>query len=108
MNDNPIYDNLDKSEPEGDTPVYDNAWFDHLTGAVTEGEPEPSEDNYPHKWMPSRDVRLWLYSIAIAAAILLIGYGALTIAQGGLWLSLVGALLGFAPAVAARNVPPKG
>lgn len=59
----------------------------------------------PNKWVPSPAVRLWLYGIAVALAALLIGYGILTVEQGGLWLALFGAILGTGNAVAARNVP---
>lgn len=59
----------------------------------------------PNKWVPSPGVRLWLYGIAVALAALLVGYGILTIEQGGLWLALFGAILGTGNAVAARNVP---
>lgn len=59
----------------------------------------------PNKWVPSPDARLWLYGIAVALAALLIGYGILTVEQGGLWLALFGAILGTGNAVAARNVP---
>ncbi len=59
----------------------------------------------PNKWVPSPSARLWLYGIAVAVAALLIGYGILTVEQGGLWLALFGAILGTGNAVAARNVP---
>lgn len=59
----------------------------------------------PNKWVPSPAARLWLYGIAIAVAGLLVGYGILTVEQGGLWLAVIGAILGTGNAVAARNVP---
>lgn len=80
-----------------DTPIYDN-------GGNPDPEPEQNNDT-PNKWIPSRAVRLWLYGIAVAVAALLIGYGFLTVEQGGLWLVLLASILGVAPAVAARNVP---
>jgi hypothetical protein len=59
----------------------------------------------PDRWIPSRAVRLWLYGIAAATAAVLIGYGILTIEQGGLWLVLVSAVLGVGNLLAAGNVP---
>ena len=59
----------------------------------------------PNRWVPSPAARLWLYGIAVAVAALLVGYGILTIEQGGLWLAVIGAILGTSNAVAARNVP---
>ncbi len=59
----------------------------------------------PNRWVPSPEVRLWMYGVAVAVAALLIGYGILTIEQGGLWLAVIGAILGTGNAVAARNVP---
>lgn len=59
----------------------------------------------PNRWIPSPAARLWMYGVAVAVAALLIGYGILTIEQGGLWLAVVGAILGTGNAVAARNVP---
>ena len=79
-----------------DTPIYDN----------TVNPPEPEQNNTtPNKWIPSREVRLWLYGVAVTTAAVLVGYGVMTIEQGGLWLALIGALLGVGNAVAARNVP---
>lgn len=80
-----------------DTPIYDN---------VGNPDPEPEQNNdTPNRWIPSRAARLWLYGVAVAAAALLVAYGVLTIEQSGVWLVLIGALLGVAPAVAAGNVP---
>lgn len=59
----------------------------------------------PNKWIPRPAVRAWLYGIAIAVGALLVGYGALTAEQGGLWLALVGAILGGTNAVATKNLP---
>lgn len=60
----------------------------------------------PNRFIPSPKVRAWLYSIAAAGAPLLIGYGFLTVEQGGLWLGLAGAVLGVSGnLLAAGNVP---
>lgn len=52
----------------------------------------------------NRRVRIWLYSVAVALAALLVGYGVLTIEQSGLWLALFGALSAVAPVVALDNI----
>ena len=65
----------------------------------------PQNNQTPNRWIPSREARLWLYGVAVAVAAVLVGYGVVTIEQGGLWLALIGALLGVGNAVAARNVP---
>lgn len=59
----------------------------------------------PNAWVPSPAMRLWLYGVLVAAAALGIGYGILTVEQGGLWLALFAAILGVGPLLAARNVP---
>lgn len=74
-----------------------------MTTPRTRAEARPQRT--PNRWIPSTAARLWLYGVAVAVAALLIGYGVMTIEQGGLWLALIGALLGTGNAVAARNVP---
>lgn len=59
----------------------------------------------PNRWIPSPAARLWLYGVLVALAALGVGYGLLTIEQGGLWLALGAAVLGVGNAVAAGNVP---
>ena len=59
----------------------------------------------PNRWVPSPAVRLWLYGILVALAALGVGYGILTVEQGGLWLALGAAVLGVGNLIAARNVP---
>ena len=59
----------------------------------------------PNKWIPSPEVRGYVYSVAIAGAGVAIGYGIITAAEGGLWLSLAAAVLGFPAALAKRNTP---
>ncbi|MDF2826859.1 MAG: hypothetical protein K0R01_142 [Mycobacterium sp.] len=59
----------------------------------------------PNAWIPSPAARLWFYGVLVALAALGVGYGIVTIEQGGLWLALGAAVLGAGPAVAARNVP---
>ena len=80
----------------------DNPIYDRMT--ANPGEPEPNNDT-PNRWIPSKAARLWLYGVAVAAAALLVGYGLLTAEHGGLWLALVGSVLGLGNAVAGRNVP---
>lgn len=48
--------------------------------------------------------RAYLYGVMIALAAVAVGYGIVTIEQAGLWLALVGALLGISSSVALRNV----
>lgn len=55
------------------------------------------------RWITSRAGRLWLYGVGVAVAALLVGYGIVTVEQGGLWLAVAGAVLGTGEAVAARN-----
>lgn len=59
----------------------------------------------PNRWVPSPEVRRWLYGILIALAALGVGYGILTAEQSGLWLALASAVLGVGNVVAAGNVP---
>ena len=59
----------------------------------------------PNRWVPSPEVRLWMYGILVALAALAVAYGVVTVEQGGLWLSLGAALLGVGNLIAARNVP---
>lgn len=75
------------------------------TAPQTRAELREQNNETPNRWIPSRAARLWLYGVAVAAAAVLVAYGVITVEQGGVWLVLVGALLGVAPAVAARNVP---
>lgn len=59
----------------------------------------------PNRWIPRPELRLWLYGILVALAALGIGYGLITIEQGGLWLAVFSAVLGVGPLLAGRNVP---
>ena len=59
----------------------------------------------PNRWVPSPEVRLWLYSILTALAPIGVAYGLITVEQGGLWLALASALLGVGNLLAARNTP---
>ena len=93
MSDTPIFDGL----KDRDTPIYEN------TAKSAAESPENNET--PNRWIASKSARLWLYGVAVAVAALLVGYGILTVEHGGLWLSVVGALLGLGNAVAGRNVP---
>lgn len=60
------------------------------------------EANKPPILTPER--RAYLYGVMIAAAAVAVGYGLLTIEQAGLWLTLIGALLGLSSGVALANV----
>lgn len=59
----------------------------------------------PNRWVPSPEVRKWLYGILVALAALGVGYGILTAEQSGLWLALASAILGLGNVIAAGNVP---
>lgn len=51
------------------------------------------------------DIRKWMYRVAAAIGVVLIGYGIVTAEQGGLWLSLIGAVLGGPNGLASVNTP---
>ena len=54
-------------------------------------------------WTAQR--RQWLYNIATAAVPILTTYGIVTVEQGGVWVILIGAILGTAsPALAGQHV----
>ncbi|MBZ4486288.1 hypothetical protein [Microbacterium sp. cx-55] len=76
-----------------------------MTTPQTRAEAKARATTTPNKWIPSPAARLWLYGVLVALSAAGIGYGVLTIEQGGLWLSLAAAVLGVGNAVAARNVP---
>lgn len=59
----------------------------------------------PNRWVPSPEVRLWMYGILVALAAIAVAYGVVTVEQGGLWLALGAAVLGVGNLIAARNVP---
>lgn len=59
----------------------------------------------PNRWVPSPEVRQWMYGILVALAALGVGYGLITTEQSGLWLALASAILGVGNLIAARNVP---
>ena len=51
--------------------------------------------------------RTWMYGIAAAAVPVLTTYGIVTVEQGGVWLILVGAVLGTTtPALAMNHITP--
>ncbi|WGD38464.1 hypothetical protein [Lysinibacter sp. HNR] len=57
-------------------------------------------------WIKSDNARRWIYGIAAALVPLLTAIGVLTAEHGGLWLSLVAAILGTgAPVLAGVNTP---
>lgn len=53
------------------------------------------------------DTRKWIYRISAAAGVVLIGYGVITAEEGGLWLALIGAILGGPSGLASVNTPDK-
>lgn len=55
----------------------------------------------------SPEARRYMYVVGVALAALLVGYGILTAENSGLWLSLLGALLGFSQVTSAANTPEK-
>lgn len=55
----------------------------------------------------SPEARRYMYVVGVALAALLVGYGILTAESSGLWLSLLGALLGFSQVTSAVNTPEK-
>lgn len=60
----------------------------------------------PNVWVPSPEVRLWLYRVLAAAGPLLVFYGFATAEEVALWLGVGGTVLGTVPlTVAAKNVP---
>ena len=61
----------------------------------------------PNRWITKPATRLWMYSILVALAGLATGYGIITAAQGGLWLSLGAAVLGVGNLLAAANTPKR-
>lgn len=52
-------------------------------------------------------IRAWVYAVAVAAAAVAVAYGLLTIEQSGVWLALVGAILGPPNALALANTPKR-
>ena len=71
----------------------------------TRAEAKQRATTTPNKWIPSPELRGWLYSILAALAAVGVGYGVITAEQGGLWLALGAAVLGVGNLIAARNVP---
>jgi hypothetical protein len=57
-------------------------------------------------WMPSPEVRRWMYGVLTAGVPLLIAYGVIEQAVAPLWIALAGSLLG--TGMAALNVPKGG
>lgn len=54
-------------------------------------------------WLTPRK-RAYLYAVAIAAGAIATGYGLLTIEEAGLWLALLGTVLGVTGGVAVKNL----
>ncbi|MDO5662860.1 MAG: hypothetical protein Q4G40_09205 [Brachybacterium sp.] len=60
----------------------------------------------PNRIIADPKTRRWLYAIAVAVVPILIVAGVIAEDHGGLWLTLVGAVLAVpAPALAAANTP---
>ena len=74
-----------------------------MTAPKTRAEARATQT--PNRWVPSPEVRLWMYGILVALAALAVAYGLVTVEQGGLWLALAAAVLGVGNLIAARNVP---
>jgi hypothetical protein len=53
---------------------------------------------------PSREVRKWVYGVALAGIPLLVAFGIIDESQAPLWVALVGALV--APGLALANLSP--
>jgi hypothetical protein len=53
---------------------------------------------------PSREVRKWVYGVALAAIPLLVAFGIIEESQAPLWIALVGAVV--APGLALANLSP--
>lgn len=51
--------------------------------------------------------RRYMYVVGVSLAALLVGYGLITAEHSGLWLSLLGAILGFNQVTSAVNTPEK-
>lgn len=81
------------------------SWLSKRTDPLGIGHPERETDM--EQWM-SEATRAWLYRVAGAVQLLLVGYGVMAEEQGALWLALVAALLGTGTAaVAARHTSTK-
>jgi len=60
----------------------------------------------PNKWIPSPEVRKWIFGILAAAGPLVVFYGLATQEEVALWLGLGATIIGTPGAsLAARNVP---
>lgn len=51
-----------------------------------------------------KSVRVWLYSVGVAVAAVLAVYGIVTVETGGVWLTLLAAILAVPQAIAIDNV----
>lgn len=58
-------------------------------------------------WMPSIEVRKWIYGIATVILPLLVAYGLLDERTAPLWIAVVGAVLVPGLAFVNTNPPPK-
>lgn len=62
----------------------------------------------PNRWIPSPEVRAWVYRVLAAVGPLVVFYGWATADEVALWLGLGGTILGTGPAaLAAVNTPKK-
>lgn len=53
----------------------------------------------------TREVRKWIYGVALVAVPLLVAYGIIDENLAPLWIALIGAI--FVPGLALANLPPK-
>lgn len=62
----------------------------------------------PNKWIPSPQLRRWIFAILASIGPVLVFYGLATSEEIALWLGIGGTILGTpAGSLAARNVPTK-
>lgn len=60
----------------------------------------------PNKWIPSPDVRRWVFRVVAAAGPIIVFYGLATAEEVALWLGLGATILGTpAASLASVNVP---
>jgi len=59
------------------------------------------------KIIKSPEKRRYLYVVGVAVAALLVGYGIINAEHSGLWVSLLGTVLGFSQITSAANVPER-
>lgn len=61
----------------------------------------------PNRWIPSVKTREYIYNIVLTLQPITLAYGIFTAEEGGLWVTVVGAILGFGALGLARANTPK-